>query len=378
MELKELTIEALEARKAELKAEVEKDGADLDAIESEVRAINEEMETRKAVEAKKAEVRNLVAQGEGVVIAKPEGEERKMKTVEEIRASKEYAEAYANYIKTKDDSECRALLTTDGGGTVSVPTIVYDIVKNAWENDTIASRVKKSYLKGDLKIDFEISSDGATVQTEGQSVNEESLVLGTVDMVPTLILKWVSISKQAADLRGEAFLQYVYDELVHKIAEKAVDTLLAKIEACGTQSTSTCVGVPVVTSTTVTVDLVASAMAKLSAKAQNPVIIMNRATWGEFKKAQSANKFNYDPFEGLPVLYNNSITAFSAATTGVTYAIVGDLGEGALFNFPNGEEGIEVVEDRLTLATQGKVKEIGSEYVGIGVIGPNAFVKIQH
>ena len=47
-----------------------------------------------------------------------------------------------------------------------------------------------------------------------------------------------------------------------------------------------------------------------------------------------------------------------------------------MFNFPNGEDGVEIVEDRLTLATSGKVKEIGSEFIGIGVVGPNAFVKI--
>lgn len=391
MELKEMTVEALEERKAELLAGIESEGADLNAIEEEMRSIKEELESRKANEAKKVEIRQMVADGAGTVVKKIASEERKMKKLEEIRASKEYVDAFAEYIKTKDASVCRsllmeaedldaeqrALLTTDGGGSVSVPVIVYDIVKNAWETDAIASRVKKTYLKGDLKIDFEISSDGATVQTEGQSVNEESLVLGTVNMVPVLILKWISISKQAADMRGEAFLRYVYDELVHKIAEKAVDTLLAKIDACGTESTTTCVGVPVVTAATVAVGTVAEAMSKLSAQAQNPVVIMNRQSWGEFKKAQYANKFNTDPFEGLDVLYNNSIKSFTAASTGDTYLIVGDLGEGALFNFPNGEDGVEVVEDRITLATSGKVKEIGSEYVGIGVIGPNAFVKVQ-
>lgn len=378
MELKDMTIEALEERKTQIVAELDNEGADLDALESEMRAIKEEMETRKAVEAKKAEVRSLVAEGAGEVIAKPEREERKMKSVEEIRASKEYAEAYANYIKTKDPTECRALLSiNDTNGTVSVPTMVYEIVKNAWETDAIASRVRKTYLQGNLKVDFEISSTGASVQNgEGTSVDEESLVLGTVDMTPDLILKWISISVQAAELRGEAFLQYVYDELVHKIAEKAVDSLISKIDACPQTATSTSVSVGLVTATTVSVGLIAEAMGKLSAQAQNPVVIMNRATWSEFKKAQYANKFSVDPFEGLEVLFNNSIKSFSAATSGDTYVIVGDLGEGAMFNFPNGED-IEVVEDRLTLATSGKVKEIGSMLVGIGVVGPNAFVKIE-
>lgn len=388
MEFSKMTVEELEARKNELLASIDTEGADLDAIETEMRAIKAELESRKANEAKKNEVRSLVAGGEGVVVKTPESEERKKMTVAEIRASKEYVDAYVNYIKTKDDSECRsllmkaedaetrALLTTDGGGTVSVPTIVYDLVKNAWENDAIASRVRRTYLQGDLKVDFEISSDGATLQTEGQSVNEESLVLGTVDIIPQLILKWVSISKNAADLRGESFLRYVVDELVHQIAKKAVDTLITKIDACGTQSTTNSVGVAAITSTTVSIDLVASALGALSDQAQDPVVIINRASWSEFKKVQYANKFNVDPFEGLPVLFNNSIKSVAVATTGETFAIVGDLGEGALFNFPNGEDQIEIVEDALTLATSGKVKEIGSQFVGIGVVGPYSFAKI--
>jgi HK97 family phage major capsid protein len=389
MELKNMTIEELEARKNDLVASIDNEGADLDSIESEVRAIKEEMESRKAVEAKKNEVRSLVANGAGEVVKKVEREERNGMKVAEIRASKEYVDAYAEGIKNKDMSVCRsmlleaedlnaeerALLTTNGGGTVSVPTMVEDFVKNAWEQDEIARRVKKTYLKGNLKVDFELSSDGATVQAEGQAVNEENLVLGTVDLTPEMILKWVSITVQAADLRGEAFLQYVYDELVHKIAEKAVDRLIAKIEACGTQATTNAVGVPKVTSSTVSIGTIASAMAELSAQATNPVIIMNRKSWGEFKKVQANNKYAYDPFEGLEVLYNNSIKDFATATTGDTYAIVGDLGEGAQFNFPSGEE-IDIVEDRLTLATAGKVKEIGSQFVGIGVVGPDAFVKV--
>ena len=392
MEIREMTAEALEERKAAIATELDNEGADLDALENEVRSINEELEARKAAEAKKNEVRSMVAAGAGEVIAKtPAMEERKGMNFAEIRASKAYEDAFAEYIKTKDatacrnllaqttDAEERALLTENGGGTVSVPTIVYDIVKTAWEKDGIASRVHKAYLAGNLDIDFEYSSSDAVVRTEGVAPDEGTIVLGTTSIVPEDITKWISVSKQSATLRGAEFLRFVYDSLVHKVAQKAVNRLIAKIDACGTVATSTCVGVPVVTSTQVSIGLIADAMAKLSDEAVNPVVIMNKSTWGEFKKAQYANKFNTDPFEGLDVLFNNSITAFSAATTGVTYAIVGDLGEGAMFNFPAGEgAGPEVIEDKLTDATAGKVRYIADEYVGIGVIADKAFVKIQH
>ena len=176
-----------------------------------------------------------------------------------------------------------------------------------------------------------------------------------------------------------SFLQYVYDEVAYQIAKKAADTLIAKIEACGTVSTNTPsanVGVPVVVSSTITLGLIASAIGQLSDVAANPVIMMNKATWSAFKAVQYAASTAVDPFEGLPVVFNNTIAAFSAASSGDTYAIVGDLGEGAIANFPAGEE-ITLKYDDTSLAEKDLVKIVGREYVALGVIGPDCFVKIQ-
>lgn len=377
MELREMTVEALEERKTAIVAELDNEGADLNALEEEMRSINTELETRAAEEAKKNEVRSMVAQGEGTEVRKIESEERKMPTIEEIRSSKEYVNAFAEYIKSEDDTEVRSLLTENVSGTIAVPTLVENIVKTAWEKEGIISRVRKAYVKGNLKVGFEISATGAVKHTEGSgAVTEETLVLGTVNIVPVSIKKWISISDEALDLRGEAFLQYIYDELVYQIAKKAADEVIAKIEACGTQSTSTCVGVPVITSTQISVDLTAKAIGELSDEAANPTIIMNKSTWADFKAAQYANKYGVDPFEGLDVVFNNSLKSFTAATTGETYMIVGDLGHGALANFPAGEE-IELKVDDKTLMEQDLVRILGREYVGIGIIAPNAFVKVQ-
>ena len=185
----------------------------------------------------------------------------------------------------------------------------------------------------------------------------------------------MQISDEVYDLRGEEFLRYIYDELTYRIAKKAADQLVANILACGTVSTTTCPGVPAITATSIGLGTVAAAMGMLSDEAANPVVIMNKATWSAFKAAQYAASFDADPFEGLPVVFNNSMTAFSAATTGVAYAIVGDLGHGALMNFPNGEE-ISFKFDELSLKKQDLIEVMGRQFVGIGVVAPNAFVKI--
>ena len=129
MEIKEMTIEQLEERKAAIVAELDAPEADLDALEAEARSIKEELEARAAEEAKKAEIRSAVANGKGEVIEKPIIEERKTMTDLEIRNSDAYINAFAEYIKTGDDAECRALLSENASGTVAVPELVYGIVK---------------------------------------------------------------------------------------------------------------------------------------------------------------------------------------------------------------------------------------------------------
>jgi len=376
MEFKDMTIEQLEERKVAIVAELDAPEADLDALEAEMKGINEEIEARRAEEAKKAEIRSAVAAGAGTVVQQFKEETRENMNIEEIRNSQKYIDAYAEYIKTSDPAECRALLSeNDANGTVPVPELVYDIVKTAWAREGIMSRVRKAYLRGNLKVGFEISSSAAATHSEGVAVSEETLVLGVVELIPESIKKWISVSDEAMDMRGESFLRYIYDELAYRIAKKAADMLVAKIQACGTVSTTTCPAVPAIKVATPTLGTVAEAIANLSDEATNPVIMMNKLTWGTFKGLQAAGNYGYDPFEGLPVVFNDTITAISAATTGVAYMIVGDLDQGALANFPNGDD-ITFKYDDMTLATQDLVRVIGREFVAIGVVAPDAFVKV--
>ena len=398
-----MTLDELKARLDAIDEEIASIIADLDAEEEPTeeppeeeenveRASTEELEKRSAelleerqsilaqIEKAEAEIAEEKRAMENVITntntKTVESNEVEKMTDMEIRNTPEYINAFAEYIKTGEDAECRSLLSENGSGTVAVPEYVYEITKTAWEREGIVARVRKAYVQGNLKVGFELSATGAAIHTEGSGqATEQTLVLGTVNLVPSSIKKWISITDEALDLRGTAFLDFVYDELTYRIAKKAADELIAKITACGTVATTNAVGVPVVTAATVGVGTIAQAMAQLSDEAANPVVMMNKATWGAFKAAQYAGNFDADPFEGLEVVFNNTIPTFATATTGVAYAIVGDLDQGALMNFPNGED-INIKFDDLSQADYDLVKVIGRQYVGIGVVADKAFVKI--
>ena len=380
-EIMNATSEQIEARMAEIKTEIDTptEETDFEALTAELDSIEER---KKLIsEERKADIEAVIAdQGVTEVTEIEVTEERNMADIKEIRSSEAYINAFANYIKSGDDTECRKLLTDMvSGGVVPVPTFVEDQIRTAWNDNKILARVKKSYMKGIVKIGFEVSADGAVVHTEGAAApTEEKLVIGIVELKPASIKKWITISDEAIDMGSEAFLRYIYDELTYQIAKKAEDELIAKIEACGTVSTNTAttnVAVPIVVNTG-TLSAFAEAISELSDRAANPVIIMNKASFATFKALAYAANYPVDVFEGMEVLFNDTITAFSAATTGVTYAIVGDLGVGALANFPNGDD-ITIKYDELSLAEADLVKVVGREYVGLGVVAPKAFVKIQ-
>ncbi len=378
-EIKNMETVTLEERAAEIDSVIETASIEeLEGLQEEARAIGDEIEARKAAEEeRKAQAEAIVEDVHAEVINNIESvEERKMNNME-IRNTPEYIDAYAEYIKTESDKECRALLTENVSGTVPVPEFVYDIVKTAWERNEITRLVRKTYVRGNLKVGFEISADGAIKHTEAanSAVSEENLVLGIVNMVPVSFKKWISISDEALDLRGEAFLRYIYDEITYRIAQKIAEDLLDKIAACGTVATTTQVSVAKVTSTQLTLGLVASAIGNLSGEATNPVVVLHPATWAAIKNVQANGSYAYDPFEGLPVIKNSHITAFSAATTGVPYMIVGDFGQGALANFPNGE-GVDFKFDDLSKMEYDLVRILGREYVAIEPVACGAFVKV--
>ena len=376
-EIMALDIEQIEARSLELAETLKTADSNeaMDAIQAELDLIEERRaQIAKEIEQRKKDMSNVI-HGQGKAV-----EEREVEKME-VRNTPEYINAYAEYIKTGNDLECRKLTSTNdttpnGTGSVAIPDFVYDIVKTAWEREGIMALVRKSYLKGNLKVGFEISGDPAVVHEEGAAaVSEENLILGTVTIVPKSIKKWISISDEVYDLRGDALLRYIYDELTYRIAKKAADTLIEKIEACTTVSTTTSPGVPKLTASSASVGDIAQAMALLSDEAANPVVMMNKRTWGTYKALQATANYNYDPFEGLQVVFNNTIAAYAAASTGATYAIVGDLGHGALANFPNGE-GIDFKFDEMSRKKEDLVEVLGREYVGIAVVAPDAFVKI--
>ena len=244
--MNEKTVEELQTRMAEITERMSDEGLkDLEEIRSlkeEFNSIKAELENREKAEAEKAEIRAAVAEGKGETKNEFKEEKPKM-SIEEIRSSHEYNVAFAEYIKSEDDKECRDILkTTLVSGQVPVPTYVEDRVRTNWDKLGIMRRVRKTFVKGILKVGFEKSATGAVAHTEGQAApSDETLTFGVVSLTPVSIKKWIKISDEALDLQGEAFLDYIYDEITYQIAKKAQNDLIAAITALTASATASAI-----------------------------------------------------------------------------------------------------------------------------------------
>jgi len=382
MEIKEMNLEEVEARLLECDSKKEScDNAE------ELRSLIEEM---KALEERKVELKNLEERkahaqeldnnktDAKVEVKEERKEEREMAKVAEYRNSKEYVNAFAEFVKTGKSEECRALLTTnatDYSGDVAIPDFVYDKIMTAWEKSDIMSLVRKIEVAGNMKVQFELSASDAVVHIEGSgAVSEETLTFGTVELIPKSIKKLVRVSDEVKDMRGQAFLDYVIDEITYKIVKKAESILIGKIKTLSTTASSSAPYAKQVKAGAA-VGTIAQALGQLSDEASNPVIVMNKATWAAFKAAQYAAGYAIDVFEGLPVLFTSALPALTGAAENTVYAIVGDFGLGALANFPNGKM-VDIKLDDKTEMDEDIVRILGRQYVAAEPVACGAFVNI--
>ena len=381
-------IEEIEARKVELRDEVEaaETTEQVEELNKEVDALNDEAEqiaeqAEKEKDAEELEEKSYAAKELEKVEVKSMKENMK-----EFRNSEKYINAFAEYVKGNNE-EMRALLSENAGtiegssSTVAVPDFVYDIVKTAWEKDDIMSLVRKVSVQGNLKVNFEAEAGDAVEHAEGSgAVTEENLVLGIVTLTPVSIKKWISISDEVYDLRGEEFLRYVYDELTYKIVKKTADSLIAKIAALPQSLTANANGIyDKVSANKITeapaMGTIFNAIANLSDEAGDYTIVMNKLTYAEFKRVQLANNYAADIFDGVRVRFNNTLPAYGTAAAGAVYAIVGDFDHGTLANYPSGD-GVDIKFDDKTLMTSDLIRILGRQYVGVDAVADKAFTLI--
>lgn len=240
MNLKEMEVSQLEERKIAIAGELDAEGADLDALETEARAINAELEARKAEAAKKAEVRQLINDGAGEVIEKYEQkEERKMS---ENNTEALYRIAFLKNLAVRDGqhlfgdltAEERAAFThtTANSGNV-VPAVMMNRIIELVESmspmyeDATPSNMTQGF---GVPRRTAISQGDATGVTEGTANDDEQNTFDLLTLDGIEIKKHVVISRKMKFKSIDAFESWVINELAQRIAVAKEKVILARLD----------------------------------------------------------------------------------------------------------------------------------------------------
>lgn len=369
MDYKTMETAALEERLSKIVEEAteERSLEELKAYEEAQRAIKAELEARKAAEADRRRIAEEIANGSGETVNEdPATNERKQSKMEnkEIRNSKEYIDAFANYIRTGNDAECRALLSDAASGTVPIPEFVSGIVAERVKESRILSRVRKVNAPGVLKTGFEINAPVATLHAEGgAAVDEEALTLGIVTMNPASFKKWVSFSDELME-NSESFIEYIYDEITRGIIKAEEKAVIDAILAAPQTATASRPAVAKTGSAAGAITDFVNARALLSGAAEDLVVIVSPAAYATYRGLQMGANYGVDPFDGREVIVSDYATV----------PIIGDL-YGVTLNRPNGDE-IQFKLDEHTMMTSDIVRLLGRQAASVAVTGNLYFAKV--
>lgn len=364
MEIKEMRHDDVQERLTAIATELEDENADVEKLSAEVDELQERDNALRQEAEEKRALMQTVAEANTKVIE--EREEVKPMENMEIRNTTAYIDAYARFIKSGDETECRSLLTENVSGVLPIPEFVYGIVAKRLEASKILSRVRKMNAAGNVKVGFEYGAPAATAHTEGgDPVAEEELELGIVTLIPKTWKKWVAISDEALDSQsGADFLAYIYDEVARGIIKARENAVVAAILAAPQTATATAPAVAKTGAAAGAITDFVNARALLSDAAQDLVIICTPAQYATYRGLQMAANYGVDPFDGIEVLFNETATA----------PIIGDLA-GVLENLPKGES-VEFKYDDKTNMKADLVNILGRQPSAIAVVGNLFFAKV--
>ena len=219
MDFTKMTVEELEARRVQIGEEVEKDGADLDALEAEIKGIKAELDARKENAAKQAEIRKAVADGEGVVVEEFEipkqEEERTMFKVDSI----EYRNAWVKKIIGRElNEEERAAL---GAAAAVIPTMTVNDVWNKLINPAeLLGKVDVSQFPTYVRFPKATTVNAATGHAVGGTITESSDVVAYVDLIPNEYTKLLTVGADIEHMAIPAIHDWIVNNLVDSIRAK--------------------------------------------------------------------------------------------------------------------------------------------------------------
>lgn len=331
-------IDEIEERLAAIPEEIDKEGADLDALEKEIRSLKEEKSNIEKEENKRAEMRKAVADGSGVARVVEKRKDEKMSDNRTFGVeTPEYRDAFMKRLMGKPlDAEERTAVSASS----VIPTQTMDKIVGKLAESPMIAAVNTMYVPGNISIPVAGTVNAASWVAMGSAATDSADTVTSVSLAAYKLVKTVEITADLAAMSITAFESWLVNQLSMKI-QTAVDAAICagdgSSKATGILASGAVSQTGTYTKTAMTYKDLCKIIAKLPTQyLPGASFAMPRALfYGEVlgmtdtsnnrvvvADAQAPARFN---ILGYPVIVDDNITADSI--------IFGDLREGYTFNF---------------------------------------------
>lgn len=238
MEIKEMTLQDVEARLAALEGE-------LDAA-TEVEAVNALAEEKRSLLDRQKELADLAqrkADAQALQTGMAEGHIKEERAMEEIKKtysveSAEYREAFLKNLQGKE-------LTTEERNAVvasaAIPTVTMNKIIGIIERTPLVAAVDVTYIPGNVTYPAENTINDAGWVAMGTAATDSADTYGAINLTAYKLIKTVEITADVTAMAIDAFENWLVERLGNKIA-KAID---AGIINGGGSTSGQCLGIAV-------------------------------------------------------------------------------------------------------------------------------------
>lgn len=215
-------LKEIEERLAVIKAELEQDGANIDALEKEVKELIEERKKLLDQAERRKKIISDITAGAGTVIDDflPKPEKRKKEfTTDTILDTPEYRSAYLKRLQGKElnEVEKRSIAATNVSG--AIPTETYNqIISKIKQTVPLLDEITLLHVAGNVNFAIEGTNNAASLHTENGQVTPAEDTLVTVSLAGYEIIKIVRISATVQTMTIGAFETWLTDQLAESVA----------------------------------------------------------------------------------------------------------------------------------------------------------------
>lgn len=372
----------IEKRLAEIKSEIEKPDANLDALEEESRNLSDEYEKLKERVAG-AERRQRIldgAQREGVETRRFGNQEQEVEERAYGADSPEYRSAYLKQMRGIELSEVeeRAMTSASSSAGPVIPTQTMNkIISKLHQYAPLLDEIELLSVPGNVKVPAEGTTIEASIHAEGATITAAGDTMTYVELGMYEITKLITISKTVELMSVDAFENWLTDKIARNVADKITGLILTGTGSSQAQGINAIAwdesnSVTVAKASALTVANIDSVVGLLNGAydAGAKWIMSKKTFFGDFRALQDNSKNKVISKEGDTWYVEGYPVSFDERMT-IHEAILGNLRRGYIGNMP----------EEAHVTSQFVVRENSYDFLGSAMFdgkvqAVEAFVKI--